>query len=94
MERLLLCLSAAEAWQAAAGPAHRAGVSIGVSCRQVRLRQCWAVAGHGGGLALPSKAVVPLAPKRLEGSSSDSAVRTHREVARRVEMQQTSKQSG
>lgn len=46
------------------------------------------MAGHRGRLALPSKAVVLLAPKRLEGSSSDSAVRTHGEVAGRVEMQQ------
>lgn len=81
---------ATEAWEAVAGPACMAGVSIGVSGRQVRLRQCWAVPGHGGGLALPGKAVVPLAPKRSEGSSSDSAVRTHREVTGRVEMQQNS----
>lgn len=49
MERMLLCLSAAEAWQAAAGPACGTGVSIGVPGRPVRLRQCWAVAGHGEG---------------------------------------------
>lgn len=64
--------------------------SMGVSCRQVRLRQCWA-RGRAG---TAKQTVVLLAPKRLEGSSSDSAVRTHREVAGRVEMQQNSEQSG
>ena len=43
-------------------------------------------------MALPSRAVVPLAPKRLEGSSSDSAAWTHGEVAGRVEMQEKKKQ--
>jgi len=36
---------------------------------------------------LPSRAVVPLVPKRSEGSSSDSAAQTHREVAGSVEVQ-------
>lgn len=39
------------------------------------------------GVVLPSGAVMLLAPKCLEGSSSDSAVQTHRVVAGRVEMQ-------
>lgn len=37
------------------------------------------------GTVLPSRAVMPLAPKCLEGSSSDSAAQTHR--VGRVEMQ-------
>lgn len=44
-------------------------------------------------MALPSRAVAPLAPKRLEGSSSDSAAQTHREVAGRVEMQKPNNQA-
>lgn len=38
-------------------------------------------------MALPSRAVVTLAPQHLEGSSSDSAVQTHGEVLGRVKMQ-------
>lgn len=44
-------------------------------------------------MALPSRAVAPLAPKHLEGSSSDSAAQTHREVAGRVEMQKPNNQA-
>lgn len=53
----------------------------------MRLYLCWAVSRGWGGMALPSRAVVTLAPQHLEGSSSDSAVQTHGEVSGRVKMQ-------
>lgn len=79
---MLLCLSAAEAWQGwdLHGGVLQAGEAAAVLA--------WGRAGTA------KQTVVLLAPKRLEGSSSDSAVRTHGEVAGRVEMQQNSEQSG